>query len=102
MRHVNISLNEEDYDTLCTMARKVGTPPTTMARVLVLAELSGVNPVTLAQSERRMSAYFLVLLERLLGLVARQNGKPSEEAREIAQEAAAQISSEIERTLEKI
>jgi hypothetical protein len=95
-------MTDEDYNSLSAMASKIGTTPTTMARVLVLVELGGVNPVTLAQLDRRSTAFFTAILERLLSLVARQNGKSSGEAREIAQEAAAQISSEIERSLEKI
>ena len=100
MRHVNISLTQEDYDTLCTMAHKVGTQPTTMARALVLTELSGVNPVTLAQSERRSTAFFIAILERILGLAARQNGITGEDARLAAQGMAAQIAQEIETALE--
>lgn len=100
MRHVNISLTQEDYDSLCTMARKVGAQPTTMARALVLTELSGVNPVALAQSERRATAFFVAILERILGLAARQNGITGDDARLAAQGMAAQIVEEIEATLE--
>jgi|AOMQ01.1.fsa_nt_gi hypothetical protein len=100
MRHITISLSDSDYQSLVTISQKVGTTPTTMARAFILSEMTGINPTLLSKMERRMHAFAVVTLERLLGLAARQNGMAGDEARIAAQSAAAQIAQEIETTLE--
>ncbi|QFG77813.1 helix-turn-helix transcriptional regulator [Acidithiobacillus sp. 'AMD consortium'] len=100
MRHITISLTDADYQSLADTAQKVGTTPTTMARAFVLAEMTGINPATLSKMERRSTAFSVAILERILGLAARQNGITGDEARIAAQSAAAQIAQEIEVNLE--
>uniref|UniRef100_E6Q8X9 Uncharacterized protein n=1 Tax=mine drainage metagenome TaxID=410659 RepID=E6Q8X9_9ZZZZ len=100
MHQINVSLTDSDYQMLTTLASKVGTSPTTMARGLILAELGGINPTVLSKMDRRATALSISILERLLGLSARQNGMTGEDARIAAQSAAAQIVQEIESKLE--
>jgi hypothetical protein len=100
MRHITISLSDTDYQSLANTAKKVGTTPTTMARAFILSEMTGINPATLSKMEQRATAFSLAILERILGLAARQNGITGEDARLAAQGMAAQIAQEIETALE--